>query len=546
MTDNLKNAVPEFIYRELDRLGSDKIKKLTLEDLRFILSTNVERHFNIKYPDTDWVYPVILTILRKELGLTDPEDKATNKPTRISKSRKPQEKPKLMGVPPVRMYKGGHVVGKLLAKRTDLPRNMLGKLIKNGLENDACNDDLTIGQIKSRFNKVVSGKDFYKDKKLDLSSEMLRKSHNDAKFRLIQKVVKPNSTVLDVGAGRGGDLSKWKTVSAKLTMIDPDTTAVAEAKRRAMKVYPKARISDGDILALKTQYKFDYICYNFSLQYIFKDKLIAKLSMDKISNLLKTRGKFFGIIPDADKIKKYTANWTDRLGNSMSRQGSNVSFYLVNTPFYENGPVEEPMIGMNYLKKLCFEYNLRFVWSKDLIPKHTGLISDIYTMFLFEKMPVKLHRNIYDTETVLNTDLESMIKDIVSKKKITNVEDLIGYTQMKLFNDIRQSINSDIATKELESLSPYIRIYANRALLSVSPTRGRSNSPSPSQRRTSPSPSQRRTSPSPSPSQRRTSNSPSPSQRRRSNSPSPFRLRGSPPQRRTSPQRRRSRSPTRK
>jgi len=503
MTDNLKNAVPEFIYRELDKLGSERIKKLKLEDLRFILNIKVENHFKIRYPDTQWIDPIVLTILRKELELTDD----TTKPTRIQKSRKQQQKTKLIGVPHVRMYKGGHVVGKLLAKRTDLPRNMLGKLIKNGLENDACNDDLSIGQIKSRFDKVVTGKGFYTDNKKDLSTDMLRKSHNDAKFRLIQKVVTPNSTVLDVGCGRGGDLSKWKTVSSKLTMIDPDKTAVAEAKRRAMKVYPKAIISEGDILALNSRQKFDYICYNFSLQYIFKDKQTAKLSIGKISELLKTRGKFFGIIPDADKIKKYTKNWTDRLGNSMSRHDSTVSFYLANTPFYENGPIEEPMIGMNYLKKLCYEYNLRLVWSKDLIPQYTGLISDIYTMFLFEKMPGKLNHTLYDTETVLNTDLEGMIKDIVSKKKITNVEDLIGYTQMKLFNDIRQSINSDVAAKELESLSPYIRIYANRALLSVSPTRRRSNSP-PNRRRSN-----------------------SPPTRRQSNSP---------------PTRRRSRSPTRK
>lgn len=509
MSAYLRNEVPKIIYEKLDDLGSDKVKKYRFDDLKFILETTLENKLNIKLYDHDWIYPIISTILNSE------KERLGVSPVPVYKRKKSQEQKRIMGVPPVRMYKGGHIVGKLKAKRTDLPKNMLGTLVKHGLEQYACSEDLSISEIKDKFNKIVTNK--YVPKEVLLSGK-LRKSHNDAKYNLIKSVVKPNSYVLDVGSGRGGDLSKWKAVSAKLTMIDPDGSAVAEAKKRAKTVYPNAIIRQGDILSMSTKDKFDYICYNFSLQYIFKDTELASRSLERISRLLVTNGKFFGIIPDADKIKKYTANWSDQLGNTMSRNGSTVSFYLANTPFYENGPIEEPLIGMSSLKKLCFEYNLRLVWYKDLFPNKTGLISDIYTMFLFEKIPGKMHNKVYDTKTILGTDLEEMIKDIIKDSKITHIEDLVAIAETMLFDEIRQNTDYGVASRELERLKPYIHIYANRALLSVSPTRRKSP-----QRRTSPSPFRL---------------SGSPPKRRRS--PSPFRLSGSPPQRR------RARSPTRK
>jgi SAM-dependent methyltransferase len=562
-TDNLKKAVPEFIFKEIDKLG-DNFKKLTFEDLRFMLKLKVANKFNLKYPDDEIIDPIVVTILRKEKGvkekvqwepnidsagsikLNQVEQPLTNK---SYKPRKSMEKKKIMGVPPVRMYKGGHIVGKLLAKRTDLPVNMLGKLVKNGLEDNACNESLSINQIRNRFNKIIEGKYV---KQGVMTSEMLRKLHNDAKYNLIKNVVRPRSSVLDVGGGRGGDLSKWKSVSAKLTMIDPDEMSVIEAKRRAKKIYPSAIIKKGDIISANLRSEFDYVCYNFSLQYIFRRKWFASSSIYEIALSLKPGGKFFGIIPNADKIKKYPLDWTDQMGNTMTRENKysdTVSFYLVDTPYYANGPIEEPLVSFKNLVKLCFEHSLKLVFVKDLLPEKTGLISDIYSMFMFEKMPDKIiNRQVIGTRTILDTNLEEMVNSIAKTKRIKNIEDLILYTEMTLFDEIRDKKDMYIASEELERLRPYIRIYANRALLSVSPTtnRRRSSSPSPQRRSVSPPPNRRRSSKQSSPRLsisplRLRGSSPSPPLRRRSIS--PLRLRNSSP---SPPLRRRSSSPKRR
>lgn len=225
--------------------------------------------------------------------------------------------------------------------------------------------------------------------------EELRKLHNNTKREFIQKTVKEGSTVLDVGSGRGGDLAKWKVVKARLTMIDPDPESIKEAIERSKNVFPEAKILLGDVTKAPPG-PFDYICFNFSLQYCFKDQDYLRECIGAISTRLATGGMFFGVIPDAEKILRLPNKWTDPLGNTIERGpsigksgqriGEMILVKVADGPYYASGYVPEPLLYFPKLVEICFEHKLALYEIKPFVPEKKGTITDIYVRFVFRKL----------------------------------------------------------------------------------------------------------------------------------------------------------------
>tara|TARA_R110002074_G_scaffold98372_2_gene213067 strand:+ start:870 stop:1493 length:624 start_codon:yes stop_codon:yes gene_type:complete len=156
---------------------------------------------------------------------------------------------------------------------------------------------------------------------------------------------------LDVGCGRGGDINKWIHSGAFVDMCDPDEELLIEAKKRASKMKLRIPFYHGDISCIPYHNKYDLICYNFSLQYIFKDPKTFFKTLKNIKKLLKVGGKFFGCIPDSHAILM-TTPFKDDMGNYMVRKdntgygeiGEKIYVYLENTPYYsDNEPKPEPI-----------------------------------------------------------------------------------------------------------------------------------------------------------------------------------------------------------
>jgi len=226
--------------------------------------------------------------------------------------------------------------------------------------------------------------------------DTLRKLHNDTKREIIKDVVQIHGArVLDVGSGRGGDLSKWKMVRAKLTMIDPDRDSVTEAKERAKNVYPEANIMVGDISEAPAG-PFEYICFNFSLQYCFKDEDYLKKCIKEISDRLVPGGMFFGVAPDAEKILKLPEYWKDELGNTIQkgpsigkhghRIGEMILVRLADGPYYASGHVPEPMCYFTKLIEICFDNRLALLELKPFVREPKNTITDVYSKFIFRRL----------------------------------------------------------------------------------------------------------------------------------------------------------------
>jgi SAM-dependent methyltransferase len=229
--------------------------------------------------------------------------------------------------------------------------------------------------------------------------EALRKLHNNCKRSLILKWVEPRSLVLDCGCGRGGDWHKWKAVQARVAAIDPDAESLAEAERRALDMHFGVWfLGQGDVRQAAASGPFDVVCYNFSLHYIFENENTFKESVDAIARAIRPGGLLIGITPEKARAEGLCPEsaagtpseglcpFTDSLGNSIQIKDDKLLVHLVDGPFYADGPKAEPLLDSGILIEALMERGFsKLVWEP-MLPAPNGLISDLYSKFVFKKI----------------------------------------------------------------------------------------------------------------------------------------------------------------
>lgn len=223
--------------------------------------------------------------------------------------------------------------------------------------------------------------------------DQLRRSHNNIKRALIKSLCQKGDRVLDVGCGRGGDLNKWKACKVKLCGVDPDPASIEEAKSRAAGIEYSADLSVGDIITAPAG-PFDIVCYNFSLQYIFASSDLFERSVREIRDRVQIGGVLVGVVPDSLKILGLPIKWTDPLGNIIERgpsigrglAGEMILVKLSDGPYYANGAVPEPLCHKELLFERLYDYGFELVYWGDMTPKTTGLVTDVYSQFIFKRI----------------------------------------------------------------------------------------------------------------------------------------------------------------
>lgn len=220
--------------------------------------------------------------------------------------------------------------------------------------------------------------------------ESVRRLHNGAKRDLITKYTPRGSYVLDMGCGRGGDLRKWQSLSARICMGDPCRESLKEARQRAEGLDMTPVFFNGCVGDAPAD-RFDVICFNFSLQYVFDTRSNFIHTMVQIKNRSKPGTRVIGCIPDSDYIIM-NPNFKDKFGNifirskknsGMGRFGEKVHVCLAETPYYNGSCIPEPIAYKDTF--ITWMEGHGFVlqeWSP-LIDRETGTISDLYSKFCF-------------------------------------------------------------------------------------------------------------------------------------------------------------------
>lgn len=215
--------------------------------------------------------------------------------------------------------------------------------------------------------------------------EEIRKLHNDSKRELIESVAREGQHILDVGCGFGGDLQKWRKCKVNISMCDPVPEALEEAKRRAKNMHMRVNFYDGDIRGCPNR-KYDIICFNFSLHYIFASRELFFESLTEIKKRMKPGGYLIGIIPDSEKII-FNTPYIDDSGNFFKLKthgngdfGEKLFVHLTDTPYYADGPKAEPVAYKDLLITHLENSGFHMEYWKGL---SGNPISELYSKFIF-------------------------------------------------------------------------------------------------------------------------------------------------------------------
>ena len=215
--------------------------------------------------------------------------------------------------------------------------------------------------------------------------EEIRKHHNSEKRELIQRVCREGHAVLDVGCGFGGDLGKYKQCKVNLSACEPLEDALNEAKTRAKTHNMRVNFYSGDIMSTPNR-RYDVVCYNFSLHYIFRDEEFFRDTTREIGRRMKPGGKLIGIIPDSNQIIFKTPlnygkdSFFVMKSTSNGQFGEKLFVNLEDTPYYQDGAKSEPIAHKDLLVTRLEKIGFRLEsWE----PLSGNPISELYSKFIF-------------------------------------------------------------------------------------------------------------------------------------------------------------------
>ena len=142
---------------------------------------------------------------------------------------------------------------------------------------------------------------------------LMRYYHNDIKRELLSGLAE-GSTLLDIGSGRGGDLSKWYKLS-KVIAVEPIDTWLDEFRSRLQSSIMKDRVhivhsgaEDVDRVIAETRKhvgRVDAISFMLSLTFFWQSELMVRNIAYLIQETLKPGGKVIFITMDGDAVKQH-------------------------------------------------------------------------------------------------------------------------------------------------------------------------------------------------------------------------------------------------
>ena len=146
-----------------------------------------------------------------------------------------------------------------------------------------------------------------------VTMKVMRRYHNMYKRNALALNFKSGSTILDIGSGRGGDLSKWRTLGMqKVFAVEPNKENLEEFKKRYTEGNFEKSLSVEFLNYRAEQWKsigkalggtpINGITSFFSLTFFFKNEKRLRGLLRTLS-LIPHRGKFVGSVMDGGRVR---------------------------------------------------------------------------------------------------------------------------------------------------------------------------------------------------------------------------------------------------
>lgn len=217
----------------------------------------------------------------------------------------------------------------------------------------------------------------------------LRKLNNHLKKEFIGTFALKDACVLDMGCGAGGDFHKWReALVGHLVAADPSSGAVAEARKRRIHGPASIVFVTGEITKVP-RITFDFIFWNFSLQYVFDTMAHLKTTIDEMAIRSKPGTIVAGVIPDSQRIFMIPESYQDSAGNQIIKTdlsgtlGETVEFYIPGAPYYRRGPIAEPVAWRDLFVTKMEAAGFHLDQWVPFAFQTTGLLTDLYSTFAF-------------------------------------------------------------------------------------------------------------------------------------------------------------------
>lgn len=228
------------------------------------------------------------------------------------------------------------------------------------------------------------------------NAKTLRKFHNYVKFMMYKKYCEKESTLLDLGVGRGGDMMKWNNVGiSKVVGIDINKPFILDAIKRyknmnelqernySFYVTTKKYIFK-DFLRFKgLQQKYDNISCMFVLHYFCSTKENLCNILEQVSSSLNENGYFFGTVMNGNSIESliqtsdiYTSDaiFVRKEYTQRNDFGNKISFMLSGTLYFgEKSLSTEYLVYENVLRNIGKLYNLELIEFQSFLQYHSDM-----------------------------------------------------------------------------------------------------------------------------------------------------------------------------
>ncbi|KAI8927961.1 guanine-N(7)-methyltransferase domain-containing protein [Entophlyctis helioformis] len=240
----------------------------------------------------------------------------------------------------------------------------------------------------------------------------LKNYNNWVKAVLISRYTRPESVVLDLCCGKGGDLQKWKRQQVReLYCLDIASVSVDQARARynQSSYWPFAasfHVVDcfsPDVATVLNGKLFDLISIQFSLHYSFETEERARQAILNVASHLQPGGHFIGTIPNANWIFKRLKQTP---GMSFGNAIYNVKFETKDPSVFGHmyrfvladaiDDCPEYMIQRPTLERLAQEQGMRLVYWK---PFH-----EFYDEECLNNVDLLQRMNVFDDQGTISPE----------------------------------------------------------------------------------------------------------------------------------------------